>query len=158
MDSLITVLILACAVGAGLMAGMFFAFSNSVMGALAKLPADQGAAAMQHINAVILNPVFFIIFFGTAVVSVVLAVLAVMGIVGDGAGFVLAGCGLYLITSMGVTMVFNVPLNQALAAVDATSAEGAKAWADYLSRWTMWNHVRTLGNTGALAALILALN
>ena len=53
--STLYLLAFAAALGGGLMAGLFFAFSNSVMGALARLPAAQGVAAMNSINVVILN-------------------------------------------------------------------------------------------------------
>jgi hypothetical protein len=57
------------ALGAGLVAGVFFAFSNFVMKALGQLPADQGVAAMQRINVVVLNPAFLALFVGTAAVA-----------------------------------------------------------------------------------------
>ncbi|MGE3967484.1 MAG: hypothetical protein AB7F08_04545, partial [Dongiaceae bacterium] len=59
MDTLLPVLTFLSALGAGLIAGLFFAFSSFVMAALARLPADQGVAAMQSINTAVLNPVFF---------------------------------------------------------------------------------------------------
>ena len=43
------------AIGCGLMAGLFCAFSNFVMKALASLPPDKGIAAMQSINVTIIN-------------------------------------------------------------------------------------------------------
>ncbi|MGD9741821.1 MAG: hypothetical protein AB7V53_04220, partial [Dongiaceae bacterium] len=59
METLLPVLTFLSALGAGLIAGLFFAFSSFVMAALARLPADQGVAAMQSINTAVLNPVFF---------------------------------------------------------------------------------------------------
>ncbi len=41
----------AAAIGSGLMAGLFFVFSVTVMTALGKLPAPAGIAAMQSINS-----------------------------------------------------------------------------------------------------------
>jgi uncharacterized membrane protein len=58
-------LTLLAALGCGLMAGIFFAFSAFVMKALSRLPASEGMAAMQAINVAILNPLFFVVFFGT---------------------------------------------------------------------------------------------
>lgn len=46
------------ALGCGLIAGFFFAFSAVVMKALGKLPPAQGIAAMQSINVVVINPWF----------------------------------------------------------------------------------------------------
>ena len=57
---------------------------------------------------------------------------------------------------IGVTAAANVPLNNALDRVDADSADGERLWQHYLSRWTAWNHVRTVASTAALLALVLA--
>jgi len=71
--------------------------------------------------------------------------------------WIVAGAGLYVVGTVVVTMVFNVPLNNALAAVDPASSEGAAVWADYLRTWTNWNHVRTLAALAASGAFIFAL-
>ena len=70
------VLTLISALGCGLMAGLFFAFSVSVMKALGRRPPAEGIAAMQSINVVVINPVFMIAFFGTAVACVAVAISA----------------------------------------------------------------------------------
>lgn len=149
-ERLMSVLVLLSALGSGLVAGIFFAFSTFVMGALARLPAPQGIAAMQSINIVVINPVFMAAFMGTAVLCIVVVAGALFGWAGPHPTLVLAGAVLYLVGNIVVTMTGNVPLNNALAAVDPASAEGAAVWVRYLSTWTAWNHVRTA--TGLLAA------
>jgi uncharacterized membrane protein len=52
-----------------------------------------------------------------------------------------------------LTMVANVPLNNRLDAADPDGAAGAAVWADYLVRWTAWNHVRAVLCAAATAAL-----
>ena len=52
------VLMFGTALGCGLIAGVFFAFSAFVMKALARLPAAQAIAAMQSINIVAVTPLF----------------------------------------------------------------------------------------------------
>ena len=143
---------LASAIGSALIAGSFFAFSTFVMSALGKLPAPQGIAAMQSINIVVINPWFMTPFVGTAVLGVVAAVAALLRWNDPGAGYLLAGGVLYVVGTFLVTMVFNVPRNDALAKVTASSAEAAPLWIVYLSTWTAWNHVRTIA---ALAAMVL---
>ena len=138
------------ALGAGLMAGLFFAFSVSVMRALASRPPAEGIAAMQAINRAILNPVFLVVFTGTALASV--ATLF------SGNAWLLAGGALYLAGGFGVTALFNVPRNNALARASAEDAESARLWADYLATWTAWNHVRTAASLAALALLIIGLS
>jgi len=145
------------ALGAGLVAGIFFAFSNFVMGALGRVAPAAGIAAMQAINVVVLNPVFLGVFMGTALLSLVLAIAALLRWAEPGAGYVLAGSVLYFVGCFLVTMAGNVPLNNRLAAVNAESEEGARVWTHYLSAWTAWNHVRTIASLAASAAFIVAM-
>jgi uncharacterized membrane protein len=56
-----------------------------------------------------------------------------------------------------VTIVFNVPLNDALAKVNPDSTDGANLWASYLTNWTVWNHIRTAAALTAAASLTIAL-
>ncbi len=156
-SSLLTAATFAAALGSGLIAGLFFVFSAFMMTALARLGAPQGIAAMQSVNVAILNPLFLTVFMGTAVLGLVTAVAAIWSWSADGSGWLLAGSLLYLVGIIVVTMVFNVPLNDALAAADPASGEGAAVWARYLDVWVKWNHVRTIAGLAALAAFILAL-
>src|SRR4029453_8846365 len=64
MNNPIYLLTFVVALGSGLVAGIFFAFSNFVMKALARVPAAQGIAAMKSINVVVLNKWFFAVFLG----------------------------------------------------------------------------------------------
>lgn len=149
-------LTVAAVLGSGLMAGLFFAFSTAVMAALARLPAGQGATAMNAINVVIQNPVFLAVFMGTALFCAALAVKAVLGWSQPGSLWLLAGSLFYLIGIFGITVVFNVPLNDALAAVDPASSEGTALWTRYLDEWVFWNHVRTVSGIASLASFWLA--
>jgi uncharacterized membrane protein len=156
-DRLIFALTFLSALGAGLMAGLFFAFSAFVMTALGRIAPAAGISAMQSINVTILNPVFFTVFFGTVATSLPLAVAAFFKWAEPGAAVLLAGGLLYILCSLVVTIVFNVPLNDGLAAVASDSAEGASRWTRYRAVWTPWNHVRTVGCLAASAAFIAAL-
>ena len=126
--------------------GIFFSFSACVMAALGRIQTTAGIAAMQSINVVVLNPLFLGTFFGTAMLSVVLAILALVGWSDPGADFLLAGSLLYFVGTFLVTIMFNVPLNNRLAAVKPGGAEGKAVWTHYLSVWTAWNHVRTVAS------------
>lgn len=154
---LVFALTFLAALGSGLMAGLFFVFSAFMMTALARLPAGQGMAAMQSINVTILNPVFGAVFFGAAFLSIALAVVAAFRWGDTGMAWLLAGSLLYLVGIIGVTIIFNVPLNDALAAVGADTPEGAALWTRYLAEWAPWNHVRTLSGIASLACFIMAL-
>jgi len=145
------------ALGSGLMAGFFFAFSVCVMKALEKLAPEQGIAAMQSINVVVINPVFLTVFLGTGGLCALGILASLMRWQDPRAAYMIAGGALYLVGSILVTMMFNVPRNNALAALAPSSAEGAKLWASYLSSWTAWNHVRTIASLAAAALLTMAL-
>lgn len=156
-DGWLFVLKLVSALGCGLIAGAFFAFSSFVMKALSRVPASEGMAAMQSINVVVLNPVFLGVFVGTAALCAAGLVVSFLRWQEPGAGYLLAGSLLYLAGTFLVTMMFNVPLNDALAAVSPTATGADGLWADYLVRWTAWNHVRTAAALAAMASFILAL-
>jgi len=143
------------AVGSGLVAGLLFAFSTAVMKSLARLPAEHGIRAMQHINVVILNPLFLAAFLGTALLSAVLAPGALLSWNAPASFWLLAGAAAYLIGTYGVTMAVNVPLNNRLAATDTVATDAEKVWTDYVEKWVRWNHLRTL--TGIVAALSFTL-
>ena len=149
-------LAIATALGSGLIAGTFFVFSVAIMEAFRRLPLSEGMAAMQSINVVIQNPMFLGVFIGTAVLSLAASIFAVMNWNASAAKFVLAGALLYFFGSFVVTIVFNVPLNNALDAADRATAEGHAVWSKYLSTWTFWNHVRTLASFGSMLLLIVS--
>jgi len=151
---LVTIL---CVLGCGLLAGFFFAFSICVMKALGKLPPAQGIAAMQSINVVVINPVFLAAFLGTAVLSGLAVVLALLAWQAPAAPWSLAGGLLYVAGTFLVTMLLNVPRNNALAALAPTSSGAAALWTSYLSGWTAWNHVRMLAALAASASFTVAL-
>jgi uncharacterized membrane protein len=151
-----TALVFAAMLGSGIAAGLFFIFSNTIMASFARLPVAQGIAAMQQINVTIINPLFMLVFMGLVVLSLVLGAKAIFGWAEAGSAWLLAGSVAYLVGCFLVTMVFNVPLNDALAAVDPASAEGAAIWARYLNEWLPWNHARTVACVVSLASLAMA--
>jgi uncharacterized membrane protein len=140
-----------------MMAGFFFAFSNSVMGAVARLPSAQGIAAMQAINVVMLNRLFLSLFLGTAAACILLAGSSLFAWHQADAPYRLIASSLYLVGSIVVTIVFNVPRNEGLAVVAAASPEGATRWLEFVPVWTAWNHVRTITSLLAMVFFTLAL-
>jgi uncharacterized membrane protein len=157
MDRFVTLLTWASALGTLLIAGVFFAFSNFIMPAFARIPSTQSMPAMQSINVTVLNPLFLSVFAGTAVLTGMLAALVVISGAGAGTFRIVAAAVLYIIGCFGVTMMLNVPLNDALAKADALSTEGAAFWENFLSSWTFWNSVRTFASLAAGALLVSAL-
>ena len=156
-DQLLFPMTFFAALGCGLMAGLFFAFSNFVMKALVRLRPDNGIAAMQSINVAVLNPMFLALFLGTAAASVFLVIYSLVRWPHPGAGWLLTGGTLYLIGNVVVTAAFNVHRNDALARIDASNPEADRAWRDYVAGWTRWNHVRTIAGLAAAASFAMAL-
>jgi uncharacterized membrane protein len=149
------ILIVGTAIACAAMGGVFFAFSSFVMRALARMPPAQAIAAMQSINVVAVTPVFMTALFGTAVACLAVAASAVRDWRGVTSAYLLAGGLTYVIGTIAVTMVCNVPLNNALAAVDP--GNGQPVWLRYVRRWTAWNHVRTVSGLVAAALLTIAI-
>jgi uncharacterized membrane protein len=157
-EGLLPLLTLLAALGCGLMAGVFFAFSAFVMKALARLPQGEGIAAMQSINVTVINPWFLGVFLLTAAACVFLIVTSLLGWDEQpGAVYLLAGGALYFVGTFLVTVIFNVPRNNALAALGRADPRGANLWPHYVGSWTAWNHVRTVSALAAAAVLTLAL-
>ncbi len=155
MDQLIPVVGTMALLGSALVGGIFFGFSSFIMKALAGVPSAEGIGAMQSINVVVINPSFMGAFFGTAILSLVAGGLALAGWGSPSASYFLGGALFYLVGTILVTMLGNVPLNDQLAAVSATDPAAGEVWQHYLGRWTMWNHVRT--GAAIVAALLFSL-
>lgn len=157
MPSAIVVLTLASALGCGLVAGVFFAFSTFVMPALGRLPAAHGIEAMQAINVAAINPWFMTALFATAATCAATIIAALADWDGGYGPYLLAAGALYLLGTIAVTIAFNVPRNDALAKLDPAGADAGSAWARYLAEWTAWNHVRTVAPLTAAGLEIAAL-
>ena len=151
------VLIFAAAIGSGLVAGIFFAFSSFVMAALGRLPSDHGIAAMSAINVTVINPLFFLAFFGTAAFCLAASVGMALRWTATGGALVILASAIYLVGCIGVTMFRNVPLNNVLAAVTPGTPEAAALWTRYLSEWTFWNTVRTVAPLASAVLFTMAL-
>jgi uncharacterized membrane protein len=149
------VLIIAATLTA-LMAGLFYAWSCSVMVGFAGLSNKEFVSAMQATNRAIQNPVFFVAFFGAPVLLPISAFLHY----GQASRFwlLLAASAIYLVGTFGVTMFGNVPLNNALDrfnSASATEEETARQRANFERRWNNLNTIRTVSST--LAVILVAI-
>jgi uncharacterized membrane protein len=150
------VLTVACAVGAGLVGGVYFAFSTFVMRGLRDLPAPAGMAAMQSINRAAPTPLFVVALVGTAGGCVVLGVLAAARWDDPAAPWTLAGAALH-VASFVLTVAYHVPRNEALGRLDPEGAAVAR-WPEYLAAWVPANHVRTAASLAGAVALTVAVS
>ncbi len=141
-----------------LVGGVFLAFSDFIMRSLAHTGGVGGADAMQVINREVFRWVFMTLFIGMAPVSLAIAGYG-WSTVGQGPGsaMVLAGV-VYIVGCFGVTVFFNVPMNETLAGMDVSSPQTQEYWArTYLPKWTFWNSVRTAACTLSAACLLFGL-
>ena len=155
-SSLPRLLTVACAVGAGVVAGVFFAFSTFVMQGLRRVPATTGLTAMQGINLAAPTPLFMAALMGTGLGCAALTLVAVTQWGDPGAPWALAG-GLSYLVSIVLTIAYHVPRNDALAGIDPQAPDAAERWHRYLSEWVPWNHVRTVACLVAAVLLTIAL-
>jgi len=147
---------LASSIASALAGGVFFTFSTFVMRALATMPPAQGILGMQRINVTVINPWFLGVFLGTVPLLGITAFLARHE--AHSLAWLLAAFVIYLIGSVGVTVAFNVPRNDRLAALGATSDEAIAYWPVYVREWLWWNHIRCVACLLAAASAALAVS
>jgi len=145
----------ASVIACGLVSGVFLAFSDFVMKSLVTASPMSGIEAMQIINRKVYGSVFLTLFMGMAPVSLLMAGYAYFRVSGPAQAWIIIGAALYLIGAFLVTMVFNVPMNQRLDAMDLSAPETVAYWAKYARHWTFWNHVRTLASVGATLCFLV---
>ena len=150
-------LIFITALGCGIAAGVFYAFSSFVMTGLDRCPPATAVRAMQGINVTAVRPPLMLALFGTAPLCLAVGVVALIDLDGAGRWFALAGAAVYLVGIVGVTMFCNVPLNERIDKVTADGPIAAEEWRRYYRPWMAWNHVRTIAGLAATAAMIATL-
>jgi uncharacterized membrane protein len=137
-----------------LVAGVFLAFSDFIMRSLALTGGVGGVEAMQVINREVFRWVFMALFLGMAAVSVLIAGYAWVALSGPAGTLIGLAALVYLVGCFGVTVVFNVPMNEALAEMELNTEATRDYWLQtYVPRWTFWNSVRT--SAAALSAALL---
>lgn len=131
-----------------LVAGFLFAFAVVVMPGLKNLSDKEFIRAFQVIDGVIQNnqPVFILVWVGSAIALVVTVVLGFAQL--DGIGRLLMGVAV-LIYVLGVqlpTITINIPLNNQLQSLDVnalTETAHRQSREDFEPRWNRWNMIRT---------------
>ncbi len=141
-----------------LVAGVFLAFSDFIMRSLALTSGIGGVEAMQVINREVFRWIFMTLFLGMAGVSILIAGYAWVGLDGSAGLLILLAALVYLFGCFGVTVAFNVPMNQALAGMELSSEATRAYWlSTYVPRWTFWNSVRTVAAAVSAALLLFGL-
>lgn len=140
-------------VAAGLLAGLFYSYSCSVMPGLARADDRTFVEAMRGVNIAILNGWFALSFGGAPVLAAAAGLLHLRGDLRPALPWIIAGFVLILATLI-ITMAFNVPLNNAL---ETGGGDLAALRQRFETTWVHWNLVRTLTSTGGFACLVWAL-
>ena len=156
--SIINSLLWAAAISCGLMAGIYFAFSVFIMQSFAKIKTEQAIAAMNSINKVILRSLFMPLFFGSSIISVLLIIVGINQWNEIHSVLILLAGAIYLVGMFMCTVLFNVPLNNALANQDPKSEIAQQVWTHYLTSWTKWNHLRTMSSLVTCTLCIFVLS
>jgi uncharacterized membrane protein len=153
-DTIITLLVAVAAISAGLMAGVYFAFSGFIMRSFDQLGALPATDAMNAINEVILRSWFMVLFFGSTLLYAVIFVLALVDADVPGQWNLLLAGAIYVLGMFACTVLFNVPLNNRLAKAVGDAQIRSGLWMHYRKTWTRWNHFRTVCS---LAVLVLGM-
>lgn len=102
-----------------------------------------------------INPLFLGVFLGTV------PLLGVTVYIGrhtaSSFAWLLGAFIVYLVGSVGVTMGFNVPRNNRLASLRASSAQAAAYWPVDVREWLLWNHARCIASLAAAVVAMLAI-
>jgi uncharacterized membrane protein len=157
-DAFRTGSLVAAALTTGLAAGLFYAYSYSVMPGLGRADDRTFVMGMQRINVAILNGWFALCFAG----ALVFTALAVASHVPSGGRSVLpwivAALVLYVVVLV-VTFAVNVPLNNELNAAGDPDriADLAAVRERFEATWVRWNFLRAAGSTAAFGCLLWAL-
>lgn len=152
------IILIIAAFTTALMAGLFFSYSFSVSPGLKQLSDAEYIAAMQSINRAIINPIFFIVFFGSFISLPIAIYLHYTKPVPVQWWLLLIATLIYLFGVLGVTVAGNVPLNNSLEKLNVlhSTEESVKAQRlNFESRWSSLNLVRTISSVIACLCIIV---
>ncbi|MEK6477463.1 DUF1772 domain-containing protein [Catalinimonas sp. 4WD22] len=153
--SIKTITLLAAVLLTGLSAGLFYAWAVSVIPGTRKVTDMVYLETMQSINRAILNPAFFLIFFG----SLLLLVTSTIQQYQAGLSFwlMLAAALTYLIGTFGVTAFGNVPLNNILDALQLSELNPEQMLSSRRQYEGLWNRLHMIRTVFSVLAFLLSL-
>jgi uncharacterized membrane protein len=144
------------AMATGLLAGVFLTFSDFVMKSLLAAKPAAGSEAMQIINRKVYNSIFMVLFLAMVPVSAGLAVYASFYTAGPLATVLIIAGLLYFFGVFVVTVIGNVPMNNALEALPQGGDDAQAYWPEYVKGWVLWNHLRWVTALGASVSYVIA--
>lgn len=139
----------------GLSAGLFYSWSVSVIPGTQKVADPAYLETMQSINRAILNPAFFLIFFGS-ILFLSLSSIYEFHVNKMTFWLLLSASIFYLIGTVGVTALGNVPLNDQLDALELAKVN-VKEMAEFRKYYeSNWNHLHLIRTVFAVASFLLS--
>ena len=154
------ILVFCCLLSTGIIAGLFFSWSVSVMPGLKKLGDREFISSMQSMNRAILNPLFFTFFFGALILLFISCFSLYQKSLRLDYYLLLGSTLLYLIGVMGITIVGSIPLNNLIESFDLTNASDEamdEIRSSFEEKWTLLNNLRTGSSIAAFCLLIIRL-
>ncbi|MCG6190058.1 anthrone oxygenase family protein [Maribellus maritimus] len=154
-----TTILIITIIFSGLMAGLFYSWSISVTPGLAKINNVSYLRAFQSMNRAIINPLFFVVFFGLVILLPLLSYLSYQTSISNQFWYVIFATILYFVGIMGVTIGGNVPLNNALEALQIesmTPEQMDEFRKSFESKWNRLNLIRTISSTITFLLLVIA--
>lgn len=149
-----TILLVISIVSSGLAAGLLFGWLVSVIPGTRRVGDRTYVETMQTINVAIINPAFLVPFMLTPLFLGIAAVAQYRAGNVRRAWMLGSAAGTYLVGVLGVTIGRNIPLNDALDAVDLVGASDDAVAAErrsYERPWNRWHAVRTVASIAVLA-------
>lgn len=158
MTGVLTVVLVAATLTTGLVAGLFYGWSCSVMPGLRRVSDRTFVDTMQRVNVAILNGWFLLGYVGSVVLIALAGILDLFEDDRAPLPWIAAAFVLYVAT-LGITAAVNIPLNNELDAAGDPGriADLAAVRARFEDRWVRWNLVRTVTSVLAFGCLTVAL-
>jgi uncharacterized membrane protein len=151
------IVLLFTALTTSLMAGLFYNWMNTITTGLSRLPDKQYITAMQVLNRTIQNPLFFLSFFGAAILLPVCSYLHYTNPLSARSYLLISATILYLAGVMAVTIFGNIPLNETLDKFEIQNASASEITRQRLAFEAKWNGLNTIRTIFCIISLLLVL-
>lgn len=153
-----TIVLMLATLFTGLLAGVFFTWTNAITPGIGRLTDSSYLQAFQYMNRTIINPLFYIVIISPILLSPLTAYLYK-----NSNSFVLrllvGASVLYFLGVFIVTLFGNIPLNQMLDNLHLSNitVEEAKIFRyKYEDRWNNLHLIRTIASIMSFLLLIIA--
>ena len=143
----------------GLMAGIFFTWSNAVKPGIGKLSDLEYLRSFQSMNRVILNNTFKIIFSGAIITTALLPIFSFNLYPNNIFWIFISTFIIYWVGTFGVTIFGNIPLNELLdkTSLESISLEELKTLRTSIElKWNNFNLIRSISSAVSFTLLIIS--